>query len=128
MDMVEMTQITRAHALEEREINKMTGILSRMASTGFRLDMVTAVFGSTSWVLPQIFQFICLLFSASLAYKEKISIGDISLYQSYFTMLTGQVSTIIGLLPVISKGLTQSRPLARSSAPTISKITTAKLF
>ena len=104
MDMVEMTQITRAHALEEREINKMTGILSRMASTGFRLDMVTAVFGSTSWVMPQIFQFVCLLFSASLAYKEKISIGDISLYQSYFTMLTGQVSTIIGLLPVISKG------------------------
>ncbi|MBR4940729.1 MAG: ABC transporter ATP-binding protein [Clostridia bacterium] len=104
MDMVEMTQITRAHALEHREIKKMTGILGHMASTGYRLDMVTSVFGSTSWVMFQIFQFGCLLFSAYLAYKEKISIGDISLYQSYFTMLTGQVSTIIGLMPIIAKG------------------------
>jgi len=104
MDMVEMTQITRAHALEETEMRKMTGILSSMAKTGYRLDMVTAVFGSTYWVMFQIFQFICLLFSSYMAYTEKISIGDISLYQSYFTMLTSQVSTIIGLLPVISKG------------------------
>ena len=104
MDMLEMTQITRAHALENKELSKMTGVLNRMANTGFRLDMVTALFGSVGWVAFQIFQFICLLFSAWMAFRQEIAIGDISLYQSYFTMLTGQVQTIIALLPIISKG------------------------
>ncbi len=104
MDMLEMTQITRAHALEDKELSKMTGILNRMANTGFRLDMVTALFGSVGWVSFQIFQFGCLLFSTWMAFRREIAIGDISLYQSYFTMLTGQVQTIIALLPIISKG------------------------
>lgn len=93
-----MTPITRAHALENKEVNKMTSILNTLANTGFKLDMVTALFGSISWVMFQLFQFLCLLFSAFMVYNGKILVGDISLYQQYFTMLTGQVSSIIGLL------------------------------
>ena len=104
MDMVEMTPITRAHALENREVNKMTSILNTLANTGFKLDMVTALFGSISWVIFQLFQFFCLVFSACMAYAGNIGVGDISLYQQYFTMLTGQVSSIIGLMPIITKG------------------------
>ena len=58
MDMVEMTPITRAHALENKEVSKMTSILNRLANTGFKLDMVTALFGSISWVMFQLFQFL----------------------------------------------------------------------
>ena len=105
MDMVEMTQITRAHALENREIRKMTTRLNEVANTGFRLDMVQALFGSCSWVVFNIFQLVCLVFSAWMAYSGQILVGDISLYQSYFSSLTGQVSTLIGMLPVITKGL-----------------------
>lgn len=104
MDMVEMTPITRAHALENKEVNKMTSILNTLANTGFKLDMVTALFGSISWVIFQLFQFFCLVFSACMAYSGNIGVGDISLYQQYFTMLTGQVSSIIGLMPIITKG------------------------
>lgn len=104
MDMVEMTQITRAHALENKEVNKMTSILNSLANTGFRLDMITALFGSISWVMFQLFQFLCLIFSSYMAYTKRIGLGDISLYQSYFSMLTGQVSTFIGLMPMITKG------------------------
>lgn len=104
MDMVEMTQITRAHALEKEEVRKMTTILNSLANTGFRLDMITALFGSVSWAIFQLFQFVCLIFSAYMAFSGRIEVGDISLYQSYFSMLTGQVSTLIGLMPVITKG------------------------
>lgn len=104
MDMVEMTQITRAHALEKEEVRKMTIILNSLANTGFRYDMISALFGSVSWAIFQIFQFVCLMFSAYMAFSGRIEVGDISLFQSYFTMLTGQVSTIIGLMPVITKG------------------------
>lgn len=105
MDMVEMTQITRAHALENREIRKMTSRLNEVANTGFRLDMVQALFGSCSWVVFNIFQLICLVFSCWMAYTGEILVGDISLFQSYFSSLTGQVSALIGMLPVITKGL-----------------------
>lgn len=104
MDMVQMTPITRAHALENREIKKITGVLNSLANTGFRLDMITALFGSVSWVIFQLFQFTCLVFSALMAYQGKIGVGDISLFQQYFTMLTGQVSSLVAMLPTITKG------------------------
>ena len=105
MDMIEMNQITRAHALENVQVKKLTGRLNAVANTGFKLDITHAKFGSVSWVMLSLFQLLCLVFSANLAISGKIEIGDISLYQSYFNTLTGQVSTLIGLLPVISKGL-----------------------
>ncbi len=104
MDMVEMTEITRAHALEHREVHKMTTLLSKLANTGIKLDMIQSVFGASSWVVFQLFQLLCLVFSVFMAINNQIKIGDITLYQSYFTTLTAQVSTIIGLLPVITKG------------------------
>ncbi len=103
-DMVEMTQITRAHGLEDKEINKMTSLLNKVASTGFRLDMIQSLFGACSWVIFQLFQLLCLVFSVFMAINGQIEIGDISMYQSYFSTLTGQVSTIVGLLPIITKG------------------------
>ena len=104
MDMVEMTQITRAHALENREVHKMTTLLNKVANTGFHLDVIQALFGACSWVIFQLFQLLCLVFSVFLAIKGQIEIGDISMYQSYFSTLTGQVSTLIGLMPIITKG------------------------
>ena len=105
MDMEEMTQITRAHALEETEMKKTASLLKNIAKSGFKLDMVQAYFGSFTWVTIQVFQLACLVFSAWKAYQGEILIGDINLFQSYFNSLIGQVSSLIGLLPIISKGL-----------------------
>ena len=104
MDMVEMTEITRAHALEDREIEKMTSRLNQVANSGYRLDMVQALFGACQWVVFSIFQLLCLSFSAFLAYRGYILVGNISLYQSYFTSLTSEVTMILGMLPTITKG------------------------
>ena len=48
---------------------------------------------------------ICLAFTAYLAVKGKISVGEVVLYQTYFTSLVGQISTLINIYPQISKGL-----------------------
>ncbi len=105
MDMVEMTEITRAHALEQREINRMTHLLNKIANTGMRLDMIQALFGSTSWVMLSLFQLMCLTFCAWMAFKGDIRVGDITLYQSYFTSLTSSISAIVNVLPTITKGM-----------------------
>ena len=105
MDMVVMTEITRAHALEDKEVKKLSLSLKDVATSGLLVDVTQSKFGACSWATTQIFQLGCLIFSSLLAFKGLIQVGDISLYQSYFTSITGQISSFLGLLPIITKGL-----------------------
>lgn len=104
MSMLEMTEITRAHALENRETNKMTGVINKVANSGFKMDMLHGWFGSGSWAVFQLFSILCLVFSCYLAYTGKIGIGEIPLYQSYFALLSEKVSHFVNLMPAITKG------------------------
>ncbi len=103
-DMEQLIPVTRAHALEEYELNKTRSSVIRVAESGYKMDKLHAVFGASSWVLFAFFQMVCLFFTGFLALRGEISIGDVSLYQSYFTALIGQISSLIGLLPIISRG------------------------
>lgn len=105
MEMVEMIPVTRAHALENEETSRMEQQLSRMAQKGLRLDMVQTYFGSISWVAFQVFQVLCLGFTAWMAYQQRIGIGDITLYQTYFASIVSQIANLITLIPIIAKGL-----------------------
>ena len=104
MEMVELIPITRAHALENLEIRKMTSQLHKVANKGYLLDMVQANFSAISWGVFQLSQIVCLGFTGYLALKGSIAIGDITLYQTYFSTVVNQVSNLITLLPIISKG------------------------
>ena len=104
MDMVELVPITRAHALENDEIHKMTGQVAAVAKSGYKLDVVQSLFGSVSWVIFNLFQIVCLVCSVILAAKGEIAVGDIALYQTYFGALVGKVSSVVALLPIITKG------------------------
>lgn len=104
-DTEEMVQITRAHALEDQQARKMAGVLRRIAGSGLRLDMIQAYFGSFLWVTIQFFQIGCLVFSSYLYVRGTLTeIGDITLFQTYFNTLTWQVSSLIGLMPILAKG------------------------
>ncbi|MBE5865146.1 MAG: ABC transporter ATP-binding protein [Lachnospiraceae bacterium] len=105
MEMVELIPVTRAHALEEREVQKMSSQLFAVAEKGYQLDLVQALFGSVGWAIFQIFQVICLGFTGYLAFSGTILVGDIALYQNYFATIVNQVSAIISLVPVIAKGI-----------------------
>ena len=105
MEMIEMIPVTRAHALEQQETDKMDYQLRHVAKSGLRLDIVQSYFSSISWVAFQIFQVLCLGFTGYLASKGKISVGEVVMYQTYFGTIVAQVSGIITLLPTIAKGL-----------------------
>ena len=105
MEMVEMIPIARAHALEEEEAWKMNMRLIQVAWKGLRLDMVQTYFASISWVIFQMFQVLCLGFTGYLASKGRISVGDVVLYQTYFSAIVNNVSSIISLIPIVTKGL-----------------------
>jgi ATP-binding cassette subfamily B protein len=105
MEMVELVPVTRAHALEDEEARKMSEQLFIVAEKGYRLDVVQALFGSVGWCIFQLFQVVCLAFTGYLALKGSIQVGDITLYQSYFSTVVNQVSAIVTLLPTITKGI-----------------------
>jgi ATP-binding cassette subfamily B protein len=104
-EMVEMVPVTRAHGLENIEIEKMQLQLNLVKSKGYHLDLITAFFGASSWVVFQVFQVISLGFTGYQAYMGRISIGEVVLYQGYFTSILNQVANVMNTYPIIVKGM-----------------------
>ena len=106
MDMVEMVPLSRAHALEQNETTKMNRLLHGIAKRGLRLDITQSLFGATNWVVFEGFQLICLVFTVLMyLYGSITDVGDITLYQSYFTMLVSSVTMILALIPTFARGI-----------------------
>ena len=105
MEMVEMVPVTRAHALEEVENERMARQLQATAEKGYRLDILQSNFGAAGWVVFQVFQALCLIFTGFMALKGRILVGDITFYQTSFTTVVNQFTALINLLPLITKGL-----------------------
>ena len=105
MDMIELIPVTRSHALENKEIIKMNKQLYNVANRGYELDITNALFGSVTWVVMSLFNVLCLVVCVYFALNDKITIGDISIYTSYFSQLLARISSIVALIPIFSKGL-----------------------
>ncbi len=105
MDMEEMIPVTKAHGLEKLEMRRMKEIVEKVSVEGYRLDIIQGNFGAVSWAIFQIFQIGALVFTGFMVLRGRIPGGDIVLYQSYFTTIVAQVSSLIMLLPTIAKGL-----------------------
>jgi ATP-binding cassette, subfamily B, bacterial len=110
-EMVQMIPITRAHAIEETELSQMNSRLEMVKEKGYRLDMVNAFFGSSAWVTFQLFQFICLLVTAFMAYKGQIEVGDVVMFQGFFAMIINSVSMIINVFPEVNRGFDSLKSL-----------------
>ncbi len=71
-----------------------------------QLDSINAIVGASSWVTLRLFNCVCLVTSAWLAYTGKlgVTVGDVVLLTSYFDSLTTSVAQILAVLPEIGKG------------------------
>jgi len=104
-EMVQMIPITRAHAVEDIEIKQMGKQLQKVKEKGMKLDVLNAVFGASSWVSFQSFQFLCLLVTAFMAYRGRITIGDVVMFQGFFAMIINSVNMMITIFPEVNRGL-----------------------
>jgi ATP-binding cassette subfamily B protein len=108
-EMVELIPVTRAHGLQKEEVKKMEGQLNSVAEQGYRLDMIHSIFGASNWAVFQFFKMLCLAFTGYLAYQQKITVGEIILYQTYFSSIITEVSGLITLMPTLAKGVESVR-------------------
>ncbi|MFJ6462222.1 ABC transporter ATP-binding protein [Streptomyces sp. NPDC091387] len=110
-EMTTLIPITRAHGLERTALGRVDGSLRQVFAAGLRLDTVNGRFGSLAWVILNTLGVLCLTGSALVAYHGWMPVtpGDVVMLSSFFTVLTGSVTTLLGLAPVLTKGLESVR-------------------
>ncbi len=110
-EMIEMLPVTRAHAAENSEASRMRRQLARLTASGRRLDVTTERFAASSWVTFNSFQLLSLLFCAYLVRQHQLTIGQLVMFQSYFTMIVMLVSNTLGVLPQLTAGAESMRSI-----------------
>ena len=124
--MIEMMQVTKAHGLEQTEIGNFNKTITQLMGSGIEVDMNNARFNSTSWVVNQLLSVLCLVFCAVLALLKYISIGDIVLYQTMFTQISGYVSVLVGMYPQIASGVEALNSVSEIMTATDVEVTIGK--
>ncbi len=111
-NMMELIPVTKAHGLENQEIENITGKIAVLKDKGVALDVTNEFFASIIFVLTQLMSCLCLIYSGWLAYTGKIHVGDIVVFQSYFSMVTNNVNSLVNILPEMSKGFESIRSIS----------------
>ena len=106
-EMTNLIPITRAHGVENDELARMDMTLDHVRHEGIRLDVLNGRFGAVAWVLFQLLSAACLITAAWAARTGALDLtaGDVVMLSSYFVALTGSVTMLMGLAPMLSKGL-----------------------
>ncbi|WP_432970795.1 ABC transporter ATP-binding protein [Dactylosporangium sp. CA-233914] len=123
-EMAQLMPITRAHALEQEAVHRLRGIVEEVRSAGMRLDQVNGRFGAASWLTYQLLAAACLVGAGWTAWTgfAPVSAGDVVLLSAYFAVLTGSVIGLLGLAPIVTKGLESIRSIGEvMSAPDLER-------
>ncbi|MFZ4894871.1 ABC transporter ATP-binding protein [Plantibacter sp. Mn2098] len=106
-EMATLMPITRAHGLEGVAQSRVANAAEGVRSAGFTLDMLNGRFGSATWVVMQVLAFGTLIVAAvfSLTGFIPITAGEVVLVSTYFTILTGGITSLLMLVPIMSKGM-----------------------
>lgn len=105
-DMIHLIPVTRAHGIEEVELNRVQERLWDVRQAGMKLDSLNALFGAIAWVTFRLFEVGCLATASYAAYTQvfPITVGDVIMLTGFFTNLTGAVLQITTMLPTITRG------------------------
>ncbi|MFD7712987.1 ABC transporter ATP-binding protein [Streptomyces sp. NPDC059785] len=110
-EMTRLIPVTRAHGLERKALRRMDHTLSKVLSSGLRLDLLNGRFGSLAWVFLNVVGLLFLTGAALIAYYGvwDITAGDVVMLSAFLTTLTNSTTTLAALAPVITKGLESVR-------------------
>ncbi|MEU1127258.1 ABC transporter ATP-binding protein [Streptomyces sp. NPDC005899] len=112
-EMTSLIPITRAHGLEHAALGRVNASLHEVRSGGIRLDLLNGRFGSLAWIVLNTLGLLCLTGSALVAYHRwlPVTAGDVVMLSGFFAILTGAVTTLLSLAPILSKGLESVRSI-----------------
>ena len=113
-EMAALMPITRAHALEDVALARVSTSVEDVRSAAVALDKFNGRFGSITWISYQSLGVFCLVAAAFAALTRIIPItpGEVVLLSGYFTILTGSIVNLLNLLPVMTKARESMRSVA----------------
>ena len=113
-EMAALMPITRAHALEDVALERVSTSVEDVRSAAVALDKFNGRFGSITWISYQSLGVFCLVAAAFAALTRIIPItpGEVVLLSGYFTILTGSIVNLLNLLPVMTKARESMRSIA----------------
>jgi ATP-binding cassette subfamily B protein len=113
-EMAALIPITRAHALEDVAIERVTSSVENVREAALALDRLNGRFGSITWITYQSLGVFCLVAGAFAALTGilPITAGEVVLLSGYFALLTGAVVSLLNLVPVITKARESMRSIA----------------
>ncbi len=113
-EMATLLPVTRAHGLEHVAAERVAAGAEGVRSAGLRLDMLNGRFGAISWITLQLLTIGCLLVAAAVSITGWIDIspGQVVLLGTYFSLLTGAVTSLLSLAPLAAKATESVRSIA----------------
>jgi len=113
LEMSALIPITRGHGLESSAIERVDGTLRRVRKAGLTLDLTNGRFGSLAWIVLNLLGVGCLTGAALIAYYGTFGVtpGDVVMLSAFFSSLTGAVTALLNLTPIITKGLESVRSI-----------------
>ena len=111
--MIEMIPITRSHAVEEAEIERVSQKLGTVRHAGLQLDSQNAFFGAIAWASFNAFSMGSMVLAAWLAYTKVIALapGDVVMLSAFFGSISNSVLMIANMLPTVTKGFESVRSI-----------------
>ena len=113
-EMASLIPITRAHGLEGTASRRVANSTGQVKEAGLALDRLNGRFETASWVSFNALAALCLGIAGFVAMTHLIPItaGQVVLLSTYFATLTSAVSNLVGLTPILSRGLESVKSIA----------------
>ncbi|MBK7045123.1 MAG: ABC transporter ATP-binding protein [bacterium] len=110
-EMLNMIPVVRAHGLEDEAAGRMDMQFQAVNRRGRHLDLINALFGSSSWMSFQLSMVAALGVLVWFCRRGLITVGDIVLYQSLFTMMVNCISQLLSIYPQLARGVESIRSI-----------------
>ncbi len=109
---LQMLTITKAHGLVTEEGEEVDRRIWSVTQSGLKLDKTHAKFGAAGWAISQMLSGVCLFFCVWLALKGTITAGEVVLFQSMFSSISGSIQGLVNAYPHITTGKEAVRSLS----------------
>jgi ATP-binding cassette subfamily B protein len=106
LGMINMIPVTRAHAVEEEEIERVENQFGHVRQAARSCDFFAGTFCATAWVILMLFNLAGLTVAAWLSYRGTLPLtpGDVVLVAGYFNTILAAVMQLNAMLPLMSRG------------------------
>jgi ATP-binding cassette, subfamily B, bacterial len=120
-------RLTRAHAVEDFAEDRLATAAHEVASSGIRVDVTHAFFGSTGWAVGSVLNMLVIGVGAWLCVRDTIRADQLFVFYTYYGIIQGGVSGIVFGMPAIASAYDAINSLAELYEHESEELNTGKL-